>query len=621
MHRNDDGTPDFVRHIVWRRVLVVTALISLVLGTIGNYQYLAHAPAGASFGSALYHTVQLFILHSPHFEAHVPWTLEIARWLAPITILVGLAGLVGRIFRAEAEQRSLLQLADHVVVCGLGRTGMELVRHLRAQPAADAVAVVVVDKDPRRDFVTECKRLGAHVVVEDATSRRALVDAGVERAATVFAICPEDATNCEIAVQVAQLHDAGGIRELDCFVQLTTAELGQTLQQVLAARMAAGRARLHAVDPFDPAAVSLLVNELPLDHDGVTSADRRGVRLVILGLGRMGRALTVRAAQLGQFANGTRVRIDVIDRRATANRDALFFHHPRLSRAADIEFHQHEAVSPAVRDLVEGFCRDPNFRVSVVVCFDDEELALAVSLKLLPCLDSESARLAVRLASEGGLAHLVDRLRGRTSGSDGVAESIQATASEETRVLLSRLSRVKIFGSTQQLARLSNPELWPLEKLARQIHEAYVQRTLAAQGSDVSGDAPSRRKPELQQWHELSHDLRDSSRLQAAHMFIKLRAIGLEAVLDTDPRDAVTEFDLGTARMLASLEHARWNAERWVAGWEYAEKKDVARRQNPNLVPWSQLTPAMQQFDHDAVNSIPSFLAAARMKAVRSTPR
>ncbi len=69
--------------------------------------------------------------------------------------------------------------------------------------------------------------------------------------------------------------------------------------------------------------------------------------------------------------------------------------------------------------------------------------------------------------------------------------------------------------------------------------------------------------------------------------------------------------------MLARLEHARWCAERWVAGWVWAKQKDIARRRTPYLVPWEELPPEIQEYDHEAVRRIPVFLAAADMKIVR----
>lgn len=595
-HRPGGDEASLAPNPAWSRALLLAAALTLVLGTLGEYE---HQDEGQKHvGHALYHTLQLFLLHAPHFQGHIPWTLEVARWLAPVTGVGGVAAVV-LFLRAEVRRRRLRRLAGHVVVCGLGRKGIELVRHLRGGAPDERRPVVVLERDPAPALVAECAGLGVQVLAADATRPDALGSAGVPRAASVFALCPDDATNCEIAAQVVQARGAAGGPALDCFVHLDAAELGQTLQQVLPPALGAGQVHLHAVDAFDPEAIDLLVNGLPLDHEGLAPGDPCGVRLVILGFGRMGRALAVRAAQLGQFANGRSVRIEVIDRHALRNRDALLFHHPHIGQAAELVFHQHEAASPAVRNLVEGFCRDAGWRTSVVIAFDNEPLALDVCLRLAPAFDSDSVRVALRLEHDGGIAHLLERLRA------------------EGQVSAPGLARLTVFGTSRRFERLADPGRWPLEQFARRFHEAYLKLRRDGAAGDARKLQELAEDPAAKAWPALAFDLRDSNRQAAAHIHVKLRALGLEAVEREDPRPAVGRLDDDVVLKLARLEHRRWIAERRVAGWEPGEVKDVVRRRSPWLVEWERLPASVQAYDIDAVARIPAILELAGMKAVR----
>ena len=66
----------------WRhRLLAFTFPLAWVLGTLGYLHY-PQGPEPVALSNAIYHAAQLFILHAPHFETPVPWTLELARWLA-----------------------------------------------------------------------------------------------------------------------------------------------------------------------------------------------------------------------------------------------------------------------------------------------------------------------------------------------------------------------------------------------------------------------------------------------------------------------------------------------------------------------------------------------------------
>ncbi len=57
---------------------------------------------------------------------------------------------------------------------------------------------------------------------------------------------------------------------------------------------------------------------------------------------------------------------------------------------------------------------------------------------------------------------------------------------------------------------------------------------------------------------------------------------------------------------LAEMEHGRWNVERLLLGWRWAEAKDVARKLSPYLVPWDKLPPEIQEYDLDAIRSLPA---------------
>jgi hypothetical protein len=64
------------------------------------------------------------------------------------------------------------------------------------------------------------------------------------------------------------------------------------------------------------------------------------------------------------------------------------------------------------------------------------------------------------------------------------------------------------------------------------------------------------------------------------------------------------------------MEHARWNAERLLAGWTLGER-DTKRHINPYLVPWSELPENIREYDRQAVRKIPALLACIQKKVVR----
>jgi hypothetical protein len=49
-------------------------------------------------------------------------------------------------------------------------------------------------------------------------------------------------------------------------------------------------------------------------------------------------------------------------------------------------------------------------------------------------------------------------------------------------------------------------------------------------------------------------------------------------------------------------------AERYLAGWEWAEKKDTKNRKSPFLAPWDALDETTKEWDREFANILPGLL-------------
>lgn len=68
---------------------------------------------------------------------------------------------------------------------------------------------------------------------------------------------------------------------------------------------------------------------------------------------------------------------------------------------------------------------------------------------------------------------------------------------------------------------------------------------------------------------------------------------------------------------LAQLEHGRWNVERLSYGWRYATTKDISKKLNPCLVPWSEpldVNGTNEPWDLDAIRGLPRKLREAGLE-------
>jgi len=92
--------------------------------------------------------------------------------------------------------------AGHVVVCGLGNIGFRCVEHLLKLDCQ----VVVIDRNADNPFVATVRRMGAAVLVGDATVQEVLKQAGAIRARAIIAATSSELANLEIALLVRELN-------------------------------------------------------------------------------------------------------------------------------------------------------------------------------------------------------------------------------------------------------------------------------------------------------------------------------------------------------------------------------------------------------------------------------
>jgi hypothetical protein len=120
--------------------------------------------------------------------------------------------------------------------------------------------------------------------------------------------------------------------------------------------------------------------------------------------------------------------------------------------------------------------------------------------------------------------------------------------------------------------------------------------------------------PAHRAWEQLPAEYREASRYQAAHIGIKLRALGLR-VGPAGPGSVQAPFTHEQMEALSKAEHQRWAADRLLAGWTLGPVKDPAHRQTPFLCPWDDLPEEVREWDRRAVRSIPDTLALVGLGA------
>ncbi len=122
-------------------------------------------------------------------------------WFAVLTAAIVEMDL-GHVFRTRRDMKNIEKLDDHVIVCGAGRTGLQIVAEMKTA----GVPYVVVDIDQERAEEVRQTDDDALVLVADATRDESLTQAGIDRARGLVACLSQDTDNLFVCLSARDLN-------------------------------------------------------------------------------------------------------------------------------------------------------------------------------------------------------------------------------------------------------------------------------------------------------------------------------------------------------------------------------------------------------------------------------
>ena len=551
--------------VLWGALGLALAAVT-VLGVIGFTQYQEAIGTVAPLTTRIYLALQLFVLESGSVVGPVPWELDLARLLAPVLAAYAFLRLVAVLFREQVGRLRLRFYRDHLVVAGLGSKGTRLATELLRR----GDRVVAIEVDGGSAGVETVRALGGLVVIGDARRPTTLERARVGRASHLVVLCGSDATNIEVVARARDEARGRPAGVLQCVVHLASPELGRLLCATELERYGDAPIRVDFVNVHAAAAQALLSSHPPVAADDGTLP-----RVAVIGTGATARHVLLALARTWAAREAANhappvVLLGGVDAQVVA---ALRRQHPELGQLVDLR----PVADPAG---VVG----AGIPAVVYVCPDDDEEAASSALGLRSLLAGHPTRIVVVLEERAGLAGLLEGARQPAAGPSLVA-----------------------FGLLDEACRPEFLLAGTTEILARALHGAYID----AVGAGASPDDPA-----LRPWKELPESLRESNRDQAAHVAVKLAAVGRAVGPLADWTAARRPFGDEEIETMAMLEHERWVAERRGAGWQPG-LRDIDRRTTPYLVPWDELSEDVREKDRLFVRRLPQLLASVGLQALR----
>ncbi|PHC40992.1 potassium channel protein [Bacillus toyonensis] len=129
----------------------------------------------------------------------IPVGVGIVTYAIGVVAAIIIEGNLFHAVRRKKMDKQIAQLQNHIIVCGCGRVGLQVVHELQEKE----IPFVVVDKD--ESILEKEKLLYIH---GDATEDQVLHHAGISKAAGLVAIVANDAENVFITLTARGLNDA-----------------------------------------------------------------------------------------------------------------------------------------------------------------------------------------------------------------------------------------------------------------------------------------------------------------------------------------------------------------------------------------------------------------------------
>jgi hypothetical protein len=567
-----------------------TSIILLVLSSIVSFAsaFIGFGGAGEDFSitTRVYLALQLFTFEGGDISGPVPLGVEIARWLAPATTLGGIYAAAHTFFTKLWGSIRLRWIRGHTVICGGGEKGCALASEL-AQESSEQVVLI----DPLElPAIEALRKQGVLVIQGDASDSGVLKEAGLARASRLVCITGDDRTNIGVTLTAADsLPEERELQPLVIHTHVNNVATRNILQR--SQMMDLRNDNRHRIRLFSCHAnrARLALEECPLEWDSRTGLRDQEVHLVVGILGPLEKAMVVQAAHIGHFRNGAKIRVHLISTRAKSDEAALLKEYPGFRNSAHLDFSILDESDDFVETVAKAAsCWDCNSLITILLS-GTPEAALADALLL-----------GERLKDGPCLRVLID-----TKGNSGIRSIVAKNPKLISWIrflpeLSAAVSRNAVFQSS-------------LDVVARRIHETWKQGTdHRIHKAELEGDFETakkhREKDTYHAWEDLTEEQKDVNRLAADHITIKFRAVGLDPDLGPSLSNLWENLDTQKIDMLSRMEHERWAAPLWMAGWTAGKRNDELKI-HPNLVPYEELDEGTQKYDIEQVKMAAAYFS------------
>ncbi|MFN9049331.1 MAG: NAD-binding protein [Planctomyces sp.] len=269
----------------------------------------------------MYEAIQLLLFNMEADVVTANWQLKTAAVLSILLTLTVAGGGILLWFHESWQTLALRGTRGHVVVCGLGSVGSQVLRDLLER--RDGRQLVAIDSDADSQMYSWATEMGVLTLKGDVSRADILRKARVSAASEIFIVTGRDVVNVECLVHVrasclsaSQASSRG--RTVRCYVHLRDQKLMEVLSSHNSQLEHHGKEHFFDVVAFSAASLSAqrtleqITRIWSLQPRANLHAKETVVHFVLFGFGEFAQQLAVQLAGLAHFPNCRRLRMTIV---------------------------------------------------------------------------------------------------------------------------------------------------------------------------------------------------------------------------------------------------------------------------------------------------------------------
>ena len=537
--------------------IILDFMAAAVLGYRGFQIHAAVTHTNFSVSDTLYLTMQLFTSASGNVTP-MNWALQIARFIAPIVPAGTLLWVISFALREHYHRFKLRRMKNHVVICGLGRNGPQLVREFLLEKKE----VVAIEVNPQNEHIRECFEMKANIVIGDASNEEVLHRAHATHASHLIAVAGDDGVNAKIAGQL--LHILGPTntrRGPTCHFHIVNYHLYGLLKDHNLAQTSTNALNYALFNIYQNSA-RLLFQKYSLADPQRLSAANYTPHLIIVGLGDMGEAVLVQAAKIAHYAPNKGIQITIVDKSASTLVNQVQHRSAGLIKICQITPIDADITNHDKQIEISKLASDIDSPAVIAFCFGNDYLNVTSALEMSKHIASKEVTLLVRIDRHAGYGTLIERMNSSGPSKGCTIHPFGWIESTSTRGTLLEES---------------------LDTIARKLYESDQHNS---------------------PWVHTPEQTKDIYRQRADHIYVQMMMLNRRIITKESNGDSCNNFTNDQIEMMAGAE-----CRRRVAESDFVPQASGGSQSNSTLT--------ITEEDKAVVLNIPKILAAAGQRILR----